>query len=97
MKTGTHPKYDTIQVTCSCGNMFETRSAVDQAAAHRGVLGLPPVLHGQAEGDGHRGPDRQVPPALRRQAGAPRSGARREARAREAGGQVGRLGALVIV
>jgi large subunit ribosomal protein L31 len=27
MKTGVHPKYDTIQVTCSCGNTFETRSA----------------------------------------------------------------------
>ena len=27
MKTGIHPKYDTIQVTCSCGNVFETRSA----------------------------------------------------------------------
>jgi large subunit ribosomal protein L31 len=27
MKTGTHPKYDTIQVTCCCGNTFETRSA----------------------------------------------------------------------
>ena len=27
MKTGTHPKYDTITVTCSCGNTFETRSA----------------------------------------------------------------------
>jgi len=27
MKTGSHPKYDTIQVTCSCGNTFETRSA----------------------------------------------------------------------
>ena len=27
MKTGTPPKYDTIQVTCSCGNVFETRSA----------------------------------------------------------------------
>ena len=27
MKTAIHPKYDTIQVTCSCGNVFETRSA----------------------------------------------------------------------
>ena len=27
MKTGIHPKYDTITVTCSCGNTFETRSA----------------------------------------------------------------------
>ena len=28
MKTGIHPKYDKIQVTCSCGNTFETRSSV---------------------------------------------------------------------
>ena len=28
MKTGIHPKYDAIQVTCSCGNTFETRSSV---------------------------------------------------------------------
>ncbi len=26
MKTETHPKYDTVKVTCSCGNVFETRS-----------------------------------------------------------------------
>ena len=28
MKTGIHPKYETIQVKCSCGNTFETRSSV---------------------------------------------------------------------
>ena len=28
MKTGIHPKYEAIQVTCSCGNTFETRSSV---------------------------------------------------------------------
>jgi large subunit ribosomal protein L31 len=28
MKTGIHPKYDKITVTCSCGNTFETRSSV---------------------------------------------------------------------
>ena len=33
MKTGTHPKYDTIQVTCSCGNVFETRSTLGQDLA----------------------------------------------------------------
>jgi len=27
MKAGIHPKYNQIQVTCSCGNTFETRSA----------------------------------------------------------------------
>ena len=26
MKQGIHPKYDTIKVTCGCGNTFETRS-----------------------------------------------------------------------
>ncbi len=28
MKTDIHPKYDTIKVTCSCGNQFETRSTM---------------------------------------------------------------------
>lgn len=26
MKEGIHPKYDEIEVTCSCGNKFKTRS-----------------------------------------------------------------------
>ena len=26
MKTGIHPEYHAIKVTCSCGNTFETRS-----------------------------------------------------------------------
>lgn len=26
MKEGIHPKYDTVKVTCACGNEFETRS-----------------------------------------------------------------------
>ncbi len=26
MKQGIHPKYEAINVTCSCGNKFETRS-----------------------------------------------------------------------
>lgn len=26
MKAGIHPEYSTIKVTCSCGNVFETRS-----------------------------------------------------------------------
>ena len=30
MKTGIHPKYDTVTVTCSCGNTFETRSTVKE-------------------------------------------------------------------
>ncbi|MCA1767286.1 MAG: 50S ribosomal protein L31 [Idiomarina sp.] len=26
MKQGIHPKYETLKVSCSCGNTFETRS-----------------------------------------------------------------------
>ncbi|HEY9292095.1 50S ribosomal protein L31 [Microlunatus elymi] len=26
MKTGIHPEYTTTEVTCSCGNTFETKS-----------------------------------------------------------------------
>ncbi len=28
MKPDIHPTYETIQVTCSCGNQFETRSTM---------------------------------------------------------------------
>ena len=28
MKTGAHPKYAVVNVTCSCGNRFETRSTL---------------------------------------------------------------------
>ena len=28
MQTDIHPKYDTITVSCSCGNKFETRSTL---------------------------------------------------------------------
>ncbi len=30
MKAGIHPKYEKTQVTCACGNTFETRSTVDE-------------------------------------------------------------------
>jgi large subunit ribosomal protein L31 len=30
MKSGIHPEYKKIQVTCSCGNTFETRSTLGQ-------------------------------------------------------------------
>jgi len=30
MKAGIHPKYEKAQVTCACGNTFETRSTVDE-------------------------------------------------------------------
>lgn len=29
MKEGIHPKYEASQVTCACGNHFETRSTGD--------------------------------------------------------------------
>ena len=28
MKPETHPTYETVKVTCSCGNSFETRSTL---------------------------------------------------------------------
>ncbi len=28
MKAGIHPKYETINVHCSCGNVFETKSTI---------------------------------------------------------------------
>jgi large subunit ribosomal protein L31 len=31
MKTGIHPDYEEIQVTCSCGNTFTTRSTMKKA------------------------------------------------------------------
>ena len=30
MKADIHPNYDTIKVTCSCGNEFETRSTLGE-------------------------------------------------------------------
>lgn len=30
MKEGIHPKYETITVSCSCGNNFETRSTAKE-------------------------------------------------------------------
>jgi large subunit ribosomal protein L31 len=34
MKTDIHPKYAAVQVTCSCGNSFETRSTLGKPALH---------------------------------------------------------------
>ena len=31
MKEGIHPGYEEIQVTCSCGNVFTTRSTMKKA------------------------------------------------------------------
>ena len=30
MKSGIHPKYDVVKVTCACGNSFETRATVKE-------------------------------------------------------------------
>lgn len=32
MKSGIHPEYKTVTVTCACGNTFETRSTRDKIA-----------------------------------------------------------------
>ncbi len=29
MKSGIHPEYKEITVTCACGNIFQTRSTID--------------------------------------------------------------------
>jgi large subunit ribosomal protein L31 len=34
MKANTHPAYETVRVTCACGNTFETRST------HKGDIHL---------------------------------------------------------
>ena len=34
MKEGIHPKYAEVQVTCSCGNQFTTRSTATSKALH---------------------------------------------------------------
>ena len=34
MKEKIHPKYDEVQVTCSCGNMFATRSTSSNKPLH---------------------------------------------------------------
>ena len=32
MKSGIHPEYNVLTVTCACGNSFETRSTRDKIA-----------------------------------------------------------------
>ncbi|MDD4912670.1 MAG: 50S ribosomal protein L31 [Sideroxydans sp.] len=34
MKANTHPAYDDVAVTCSCGNKFTTRSTIGKPALH---------------------------------------------------------------
>ena len=54
MKQGIHPDYHAVQVTCSCGNTFVTRSTYSGDHMTVDVLQLPPVLHRQAEDPRHR-------------------------------------------
>ena len=64
MKTGIHPEY--VVATRALLLRQRVRHALDEAgAARRGVLELPPVLHGQAEADGHRRPRRALPAPAR--------------------------------
>lgn len=34
MKADTHPKYAEVNVTCSCGNVFKTRSTMNKSELH---------------------------------------------------------------
>ncbi|MCC4117163.1 50S ribosomal protein L31 [Aromatoleum toluclasticum] len=34
MKADIHPNYNAVQVTCSCGNSFETRSTMAKPVLH---------------------------------------------------------------
>jgi ribosomal protein L31 len=44
MKTGIHPDYQEVKVTCSCGNTFTQARFVGGS-----LLGLPSVLYREAE------------------------------------------------
>ena len=64
MKTGIHPEYVVAHRALLLRQRI--RHALDEAgAARRGVLELPPVLHGQAEADGYRRPRRALPAPAR--------------------------------
>ena len=68
MKQGIHPDYHAVQVTCSCGNTFVTRSTYNgDHMSMYGVLQLPPVLHRQAEDPRHRWPRGSLREALRQE------------------------------
>ncbi len=50
LKRDIHPEYVETQVSCTCGAWFTTRSTIFQRLhPRRGLLRVPPVLHGQAE------------------------------------------------
>ena len=71
LKREIHPEYVETQVTCTCGATFTTRStATSGHDPRRGLLRVPPVLHGQAEDPRHRRPRRPLREALRQAAGS---------------------------
>ena len=64
MKADIHPEYVLATVTLLVRE--HVPDALDEArAARRDLLELPPVLHGQAEADGHRRPRRALPAPAR--------------------------------
>ena len=63
MKQGIHPDYHAVQVTCSCGNTFVTRSTYKGEAMTATCARSATVLHRQAEDPRHRwsrGPFREA-------------------------------------
>ena len=75
MREGIHPGYEKSVAICACGNTFETRSTLVRDP-RRHLLGLPPVLHGQAKAGRHGGTRRALPAQVRL-AEIARRGARR--------------------
>ena len=65
MKPEIHPKYHEVDARCACGATWKTRSTKPEL--HLEICSqLPPVLHGPAEADRHRGPRRAVHEEVRR-------------------------------
>ena len=69
MKTSIHPQYSEIQVTCSCGNTFATRSTVNKPLHVEVCSACHPFYTGQAEDRRHRWAGREIPATLRFQDG----------------------------
>ena len=47
MKTGIHPNYQVVNVTCSCGNSFKTRSTLKRDLAVEVCSGCHPFYTGK--------------------------------------------------
>ena len=66
MKQGIHPNYHEINVTCSCGNKFVTKSALEKDSfKYRGLLFVPPVLHRHPKNRRHNRPRGQIQQQIR--------------------------------